>query len=157
SYAAAVDLLISLSAGRCPYFAVRSSRFEVRGSRLEVRGSRLEDETGGCVAVGTRGAAVDMFSGRMTCGVTVLLVAVVTGWPARCWAQPTPPPSQAESQELAKQLSNPISSLVSLPFQFNWEQNVGPHDQTRFVLNVQPVMPFALNPKVNLIARVIVP
>ena len=44
----------------------------------------------------------------------------------------------------AKQLANPISSLVSVPFQFNWEQNVGPSEATRFILNVQPVMPFSL-------------
>ena len=43
--------------------------------------------------------------------------------------------------------------LVSVPFQFNWEQNVGPSEATRFILNVQPVMPFALNKDWNLIAR----
>jgi hypothetical protein len=67
------------------------------------------------------------------------------------------PAAQSEAGELAKKLSNPISDLVSVPFQFNWEQNVGPNEQTRFVLNVQPVMPFALNSDWNLIARVIVP
>jgi hypothetical protein len=67
------------------------------------------------------------------------------------------PAAAAGDAELAKKLSNPISDLVSVPFQFNWEQNVGPDKQTRFVLNVQPVMPFSLTPKVNLIARVIVP
>jgi len=39
---------------------------------------------------------------------------------------PTQPAAQGESAELAKKLSNPISNLVSMPFQFNWEQNVGP-------------------------------
>lgn len=75
-------------------------------------------------------------------------------------AQEPPPPkpaSEAESTDLAKKLSNPISDLVSVPFQFNWEQNVGPQKDTRFILNVQPVMPFALSKDVNLIARVIVP
>src|SRR5262245_25273460 len=62
-----------------------------------------------------------------------------------------------DSADLAKKLSNPISDLVSVPFQFNWEQNVGPKEQTRFILNVQPVMPFSLTPKMNLITRVIVP
>jgi hypothetical protein len=60
-------------------------------------------------------------------------------------------------EELQKKLANPISDLVSVPFQFNWEQGVGPDDQTRFILNVQPVMPFQLNEDWNLIARVIVP
>ncbi|HEX9723284.1 MAG TPA: transporter, partial [Vicinamibacteria bacterium] len=66
-------------------------------------------------------------------------------------------PAQAGDAELAKKLSNPISDLVSVPFQFNWEQGVGPDDQTRFILNVQPVMPFTLNEDWNMIARVIVP
>jgi hypothetical protein len=70
---------------------------------------------------------------------------------------PPPPPAQGENADLVKKLSNPISDLVSVPFQFNWEQNVGPDKDTRFILNVQPVMPFTLTKDVNLIARVIVP
>jgi hypothetical protein len=62
-----------------------------------------------------------------------------------------------ESQDLATKLSNPVSDLVSVPFQFNWEQNVGPSKLTRFVLNVQPVMPFALNPDWKMIVRLIAP
>jgi hypothetical protein len=72
-------------------------------------------------------------------------------------ARAQPPDAQAQNAELAKQLSNPISSLVSVPFQFNWEQNVGPSDGTRFVLNVQPVMPFSVNQDWNLIVRLIAP
>lgn len=68
-----------------------------------------------------------------------------------------PAAAEHDTAELAKQLSNPVASLVSVPFQFNWEQNVGPSDLTRFILNVQPVMPFSVNEDVNLIARVIAP
>jgi hypothetical protein len=68
-----------------------------------------------------------------------------------------PGPAEHDTAELAKQLSNPVASLVSVPFQFNWEQNVGPSDLTRFILNVQPVMPFTVNEDVNLIVRVIAP
>ena len=60
--------------------------------------------------------------------------------------------SAEESAELQKKLSNPISDLVSVPFQFNWEQGVGPNEQTRFILNVQPVMPFALNESTRFIS-----
>jgi hypothetical protein len=72
-------------------------------------------------------------------------------------ARAQPQDAQAQNADLAKQLSNPISSLVSVPFQFNWEQNVGTSDGTRFVLNVQPVIPFSMNQDWNLIVRLIAP
>jgi hypothetical protein len=56
-----------------------------------------------------------------------------------------PTTSGSDIRDLATTLSNPISDLVSVPFHFNWEQNVGPSELTRFVLNVQPVIPFNLN------------
>jgi hypothetical protein len=90
----------------------------------------------------------------------VTVLAALAGAPADTLAQepsPAPHPAQSEGDELSKKLANPISDLVSVPFQFNWEQGVGPQEHTRFILNVQPVMPFKLSKDVNLIARVIVP
>lgn len=73
-------------------------------------------------------------------------------------AQPTPTPSPgSDAQALAETLNNPLADLVSVPFQFNWDQGVGVNRGTRFLLNIQPVVPFKLGEHVNLIGRVIIP
>jgi hypothetical protein len=60
--------------------------------------------------------------------------------------------------ELAQRLSNPISSLISLPFQYNYNNNIGPaNDGTSNFINVQPVIPISLNQDWNMISRTIVP
>jgi hypothetical protein len=74
----------------------------------------------------------------------------------RSGAQSAPAPPD-EGEALAKKLSNPVSDLVSVPFQFNWAQGVGPDKDTRLILNVQPVMPFSIDKDWNLITRVIMP
>lgn len=60
-------------------------------------------------------------------------------------------------QELARKLANPISSLISVPFQSNYDCCFGPKDSYRYTLNIQPVVPFSLNEDWNLIVRTIVP
>jgi hypothetical protein len=98
-------------------------------------------------------------AGSLALAIGLSLASVAAAQEPQAPAAGSPPatPAEADGAALAKKLSNPISDLVSVPFQFNWEQGVGPDDDTRFVLNVQPVMPFTLTKNVNLIARVIVP
>ena len=62
-----------------------------------------------------------------------------------------------ETVDLAKKTQNPISDMISLPFQNNTNFGIGPHDRTQNVLNIQSVVPFKLSEKWNLITRTIVP
>jgi hypothetical protein len=69
-------------------------------------------------------------------------------------------PALAEETEeaLAMQLANPVAALISVPFQFNYNQNLGPRDDgEQWSLNIQPVIPFSLNEDWNLISRTILP
>ncbi|MEJ2378116.1 MAG: hypothetical protein P8Y71_22960 [Pseudolabrys sp.] len=65
--------------------------------------------------------------------------------------------AQSSDTDLAKQLANPISSLISVPFQSNYDCCFGPNDASRYLLNVQPVIPVALTPDWNVIIRTILP
>jgi hypothetical protein len=64
----------------------------------------------------------------------------------------------AESaDELAKKLSNPVASMISVPLQYNADFNLGSEDGTKQTLNIQPVIPASLSEHWNLITRVIMP
>lgn len=66
--------------------------------------------------------------------------------------------AQADVEELAKKLANPVSSLISVPFQFNFDRGIGPSDDgKRYAVNIQPVVPFSMNQDWNLISRTILP
>jgi hypothetical protein len=70
---------------------------------------------------------------------------------------PTAAFAQSSDADLAKQLANPISSLISVPFQSNYDCCFGPRDASRYLLNIQPVIPVPLNSDWNLIVRTILP
>jgi hypothetical protein len=65
--------------------------------------------------------------------------------------------AQSSDRDLAEKLANPISSLISVPFQSNYDCCFGPNNAPRYLLNIQPVVPISLNPDWNLIVRTILP
>ena len=82
--------------------------------------------------------------------VTVLLCTLAAPAALPCRAQ--------DADELAKQLSNPVANLISVPLQLNWDDRLGPEeDGERYLLNVQPVIPISIGDDWNLISRTIVP
>jgi hypothetical protein len=64
---------------------------------------------------------------------------------------------ETDADALAKAAQNPISSMISLPFQWNSNFEVGPLDKPQHVLNIQPVYPLSVNDDWNLITRTILP
>lgn len=84
------------------------------------------------------------------CAVLILMIA-------------TPALAQKEagtnaSVELAKKLQNPVASLISVPFQNNFEWGLGQRSRGfKYTLNFQPVIPISITEHWNLISRTIVP
>jgi hypothetical protein len=59
---------------------------------------------------------------------------------------------------LAAAALNPIAALISLPLQYNYDQDIGPQrNGHKNYLNIQPVIPFSISQDWNLISRTIVP
>jgi hypothetical protein len=65
--------------------------------------------------------------------------------------------TSAKSQEdLASESMNPLSTVISVPFENNTLFNVGPSESTVNVLNVKPILPVNLG-NWNLINRIVAP
>lgn len=66
-------------------------------------------------------------------------------------------PQTDTDTELAKKLANPVAALISVPLQYNHDDNIGAPGGSKDYLNIQPVIPVALTNDWNLITRTIVP
>jgi hypothetical protein len=87
--------------------------------------------------------------------ISIALIIMGFFAPGVLLAQESKPEISAE--ELAKKLSNPVASLISIPFQNNMDIGIGQHNGSKNTLNFQPVVPITLTSKLNLISRFIIP
>src|SRR5262245_51849368 len=93
----------------------------------------------------------------------VILVALMNHGSALAptTASPGRAPDQGDrtndNSDVSRQLANPMSNMVSIPFHFNWAGPIEPFDRTGFHLNFQPVVPMTLNEDWILILRFILP
>ena len=61
------------------------------------------------------------------------------------------------AQQLADKLSNPVSNIISVPFQNNTVWGIGPNNGVQNVLNFQPVIPVKITKGLTLINRIVTP
>jgi hypothetical protein len=86
----------------------------------------------------------------------ILALSILALRPGGLWAQePTKP--QPDATELAKASQNPVANLNSVPVQFNFTTGGGLGARTQSLINVQPVLPLAINEKWNLVSRTVLP
>jgi hypothetical protein len=90
-------------------------------------------------------------SGRWT------LVALGLAWAGSAALAQQAPGAADSSAELAKKLSNPVASLISVPLKLDWDTGIGPLGADRSTYVVQPVIPISLGADWNLISRTIIP
>ena len=60
-------------------------------------------------------------------------------------------------QALATAALNPVAKMIKVPFQNDFDFDVGPNRVTQYTLNIEPIVPFTLNEDWSLITRTIIP
>ena len=92
---------------------------------------------------------------KISCPVTKILSIMIF---AASFAMASTAMAQNEEADLAQELSNPIADLITLPVQMNFDDKIGPLDDGwKLQTNIQPVVPFSLSDRWNLITRTILP
>ena len=86
-----------------------------------------------------------------------MLALAVLLWPGSGAGQSPQAGTRETPEDLAKQKENPVSSLINLPLEFDWNYRAGSFERTAASLNLQPVWPAKLSQKWNLIPRFVLP
>lgn len=87
----------------------------------------------------------------------IILTFIILLMAIPAFSQEEPQSDVADADALAKKLQNPIASLISVPFQGNFDFGFEPNDGSRVLVNIQPVIPMGISEDWNVITRVIVP
>jgi hypothetical protein len=64
-------------------------------------------------------------------------------WPQPAETTETGNASPSRDAQLAQELTNPITDLITIPIQMNYDRDIGPLDDGwKLQTNIQPVIPF---------------
>ncbi|MGB5749596.1 MAG: hypothetical protein WBM69_21655 [Desulfobacterales bacterium] len=86
-----------------------------------------------------------------------LLVIILASLMVACLATSALAADKDTTANMAQQANNPIANMISVPFQYNGNFNIGPYDRDQHVLTIQPVIPFELNKDWLLVTRWVLP
>ena len=90
--------------------------------------------------------------GALTAALALTLVPA-----ARGRTEPAGDAAGTNLQSLVTEALNPVSMMIKVPMQNNFDFGIGPNRVTRFTLDIEPIIPFRLTEDWNLITRTIIP
>src|SRR5262245_44429578 len=85
----------------------------------------------------------------------VLLLIMQVNGGAQTPTEPKQGPD--ETERLQKAVQNPLANIVNVPVQYSGSFPIGPFSRTQTILNLQPLLPFRMTERWNLVTRGIMP